>query len=60
MSDQLLTRAEVERRTGFKRSAIYKRIAAGTFPQPQRFKDTRAVRWRASDIVKWKEEQGVV
>ena len=59
MSEHLLPRNEVERRVGLRRSAIYDRMAKGTFPQPVRFRDTRAVRWRASDVEKWKAEQGV-
>lgn len=53
MSESLLTRAEVESRTGFKRSAIYARIAAGTFPAPVREPDTGTVRWLASEVDAW-------
>lgn len=53
MSESLLTRAEVERRTGFKRTAIYARIAAGKFPKPIRDPDTGSVRWLESEVSAW-------
>lgn len=53
-SDNLLPRCEVERRTGFKRSALYERIANGTFPAPLRDPDTGTVRWLESDVETWK------
>jgi prophage regulatory protein len=54
-SERLLPRAEVERMTGFKRSAIYARIAAGTFPAPLREPGTGTVRWLESEVVAWIE-----
>ena len=53
MSEVLLTRAEVERRTGFKRTAIYARIAAGTFPPARRDPSTGSVRWLESEVQAW-------
>lgn len=53
MGEALLPRAEVERRVGFKRSAIYARIAAGKFPAPLRDPETGAVRWLESEITDW-------
>ncbi len=47
--DVLLTRREVERRTGLSRSTIYRKMSDGTFPVPLKVSD-RAVRWRESDI----------
>lgn len=47
--ERLLPRAEVERLVGFKRSAIYARMAAGTFPLPLRDPETGAVRWLESE-----------
>ena len=47
--DVLLTRREVERRTGLSRSTLYKKMRDGTFPVPLKV-SARAVRWRASDI----------
>ncbi|MFC3097333.1 helix-turn-helix transcriptional regulator [Alteraurantiacibacter palmitatis] len=59
MTERLLRRSEVEKRIGLRRSAIYERISKGTFPEPVRFRDTRAVRWRASEIEKWLADQTV-
>lgn len=53
MAERLLPRAEVERLVGFKRSAIYARMAAGTFPLPLRDPETGAVRWLESEIRAW-------
>ena len=53
MVESLLTRAEVERRTGFKRTAIYARIAAGTFPRSLRDPATGTVRWLESEVSAW-------
>ena len=48
-SDVLLTRREVERRTGLSRSTIYRKMRDGTFPVPLKVSE-RAVRWRERDI----------
>jgi prophage regulatory protein len=45
----ILRRGQVEREVGLKRSTIYQRMQAGTFPRPIRLGE-RAVGWRASDI----------
>jgi len=47
--DVLLTRSEVERRTGLSRSTLYRKMRDGTFPVPLKVSE-RAVRWRESDI----------
>ncbi|MYH02253.1 MAG: AlpA family phage regulatory protein [Nitrospira sp. SB0675_bin_23] len=47
--DVLLTRLEVERRTGLSRSTLYRKMREGTFPVPLKVSE-RAVRWRDSDI----------
>ncbi len=47
--DVLLTRREVERRTGLSRSTLYRKMRDGTFPVPLKVSE-RAVRWRESDI----------
>ena len=47
--DVLLTRREVERRTGLSRSTIYRKMCDGTFPVPLKVSE-RAVRWRESEI----------
>lgn len=56
MGETLLPRAEVERRVGFKRSAIYARMAEGKFPTPLRDPETGAVRWLESEIDAWVAE----
>ena len=47
--DRLLTRAEVESITTLSRSSLYRKMRAGSFPEPIRIGD-RAVRWRESEI----------
>ena len=47
--DVLLTRREVERRTGLSRSTLYRKMRDGTFPVPLKVSE-RAVRWRESEI----------
>ena len=47
--DVLLTRREVERRTGLSRSTLYRKMRDGTFPVPLKVSE-RAVRWRERDI----------
>ena len=47
--DVLLTRREVERRTGLSRSTLYRKMRDGSFPVPLKVSE-RAVRWRESDI----------
>jgi prophage regulatory protein len=47
----LLRIAEVEQRVGLKKSAIYDRISAGTFPGP--VTDGSASRWVESEVEEW-------
>ena len=56
MSDPLLKRTEIEPLVGLKRSAIYERISAGTFPKPVQLRGVRGVFWRRSTIDQWLEE----
>lgn len=51
--DRLLRRHEVEELVGLKKSAIYNRVRAGTFPAPVHLTCTRTARWRGSDITAW-------
>lgn len=53
MSESLLPRREVERRTGWRKSALYARMAAGTFPLPRRDPQTGTVRWLESEVQAW-------
>lgn len=50
--ERLLRRAEVEARTGLSCSALYRRIAAGTFPRPVPL-GGGPVRWPESAIDAW-------
>ena len=49
MTDRLLTRPEVEDRTGLSCSTLYRKMREGTFPEPLKIGE-RAVRWPASEI----------
>ena len=51
-TDRLLTRAEVERRTGLGRSALYRAMREGRFPEPFRV-GPAAVRWSEREIEAW-------
>ncbi|MFK2876948.1 helix-turn-helix transcriptional regulator [Rhodanobacter hydrolyticus] len=53
MSETLLPRREVERRVGLGRSAIYARMARGTFPKPVHDTETETVWWVESEINAW-------
>ena len=50
--DRLLTRGEVERRVGLRRSSLYRELRQGRFPLPVRV-GPRAVRWPLSEIKEW-------
>ncbi len=50
--ERLLRFPEVSERVALKRTAIYDRVGAGTFPAPVRLTE-RAVAWRESDIDAW-------
>ena len=52
MSEQLLPRGEVERRTGLSRSSLYREMRRGSFPEPFRV-GPKAVRWRLSEVEQW-------
>lgn len=52
-----LQRAEVERRVGLSKSAIYDRVAKGTFPAPVKDLDTETVWWVESEVRKWQRER---
>jgi prophage regulatory protein len=49
-----LRRSEVERKTGLKRSAIYKKMRAGEFPLPIGL-GTKAVAWIEAEVEAWLE-----
>ena len=50
--DRLLTRADVERRVGLGRTAIYRAMRDGEFPEPLRV-GRSSVRWSAMEIEAW-------
>ena len=52
MTDRLVTRAEVERRVGLGRSALYRAMREGRFPEPLRV-GPKSVRWLLSEVEKW-------
>jgi prophage regulatory protein len=52
MTDLILRRREVERRTGLARSTIYAMMTRGEFPRPIGL-SVRAVGWLSSDIDGW-------
>jgi prophage regulatory protein len=51
-SDRLLNKWAVEERTSLDITTIYRKMKAGTFPQPVRV-GRRRVAWRESDIAAW-------
>lgn len=51
---QLLNKHAVEKMTSLDITTIYRRMAAGSFPQPVRI-GRRRVAWRTSDIVQWQQ-----
>jgi prophage regulatory protein len=52
---QLLNKHAVEEMTSLDITTIYRRMAAGTFPQPVKV-GRRRVAWRTSDIVQWQQD----
>ena len=52
MTDTLLTRRQVEGRTGLARSSIYRLMRLQKFPEPIRIGE-RAVRWSTQELETW-------
>lgn len=52
----MLDLAQVEARTGRRKSWIYAAEKAGTFPRAVRF-SSRCTRWKSTDIDRWLKEQ---
>ena len=48
----LLRMRDVTARTGLSRATIYRKMNAGTFPNPHRI-DGKAIRWFDSEIEDW-------
>lgn len=53
--DRIVKLKELEHLTGYKKSAIYEKMADGTFPK-RRALGAHAVGWFLSDIQKWLSE----
>jgi prophage regulatory protein len=51
-ADRLLNKWAVEQQTSLDITTIYRKMKAGTFPQPVRV-GKRRVAWRESDIATW-------
>ncbi len=56
MTHTFLRLPEVSKRTGFKKTKIYKDIKAGSFPKPVPL-SKNAVGWLESEIHRWQEER---
>lgn len=52
VADRLLDKRELKDRTSLDISTIYRKMKAGTFPQPVRI-GRRRVAWRESDVAEW-------
>lgn len=52
IADRLLDKRALKERTSFDISTIYRKMKAGTFPQPVRI-GRRRVAWRESDVAEW-------
>ena len=50
--DRLLTRREVEARTGLRTSQLYSLMRAGSFPLPLKV-SVQSVRWHQSEVEAW-------
>ena len=49
-NNRIIRRPEVQQRVGLSRSAIYRRIAEGTFPKPITIGEGKAVGWLSVEI----------
>jgi prophage regulatory protein len=57
-AERLLSKWAVEERTSLDITTIYRKMKAGTFPQPVRV-GRRRVAWRESDIAAWQQALAV-
>lgn len=51
--ERILRQRDVTTLTGLGRSAIYDRMAAGTFPKAFRLGGAQAVGWKLSEVQEW-------
>lgn len=49
----ILRRKQVEARTGLKRTAIFDRVKAGTFPKPVNLGNALTIGWIESEVDDW-------
>ena len=52
-NDRIIRRREVERCIGISKSALYRRIAEGTFPKPVTLSGGRAVGWIEREVAEF-------
>lgn len=57
LADALLRIATVRHATGLSTATIYRKLAAGEFPEPVRL-GARCTRWKAADVRAWIQAQG--
>lgn len=57
LEDALLKIQTVGQGTGMSSATIYRKVAAGEFPQPVRL-GKRCTRWKAADVRAWIQAQG--
>ena len=55
IADHLLDKWQIEERTSLDITTIYRKMKAGTFPQPVRV-GRRRVAWRESDVARWQSD----
>jgi predicted DNA-binding transcriptional regulator AlpA len=54
---EFLRLRDVKQRAGLSRSEIYRRIAAGRFPQPRKYPGTTMTFWLSTEVQAWQQEQ---
>lgn len=57
LSDALLRMGTVAQATGLSPATVYRKLAAGEFPEPVRL-SARCTRWKAADVRAWIQAQG--
>lgn len=54
---RLIDLRAVEAMAGIKKTEIYQRVKAGTFPKPAQLGELRGRRWEANEVQEWIKEQ---
>lgn len=57
LEDALLRMRLVNQATGLSPATVYRKVAAGEFPEPVRL-GARCTRWKAADVRAWIQAQG--